>query len=455
VSILDVSISYKHSLQQGLAPVTIQSIQLLSLPLLSLQTFLSHAILDNPFLYSEPQIFDTFDPTLIHILDSREDSYQDEQPGYTDSSYSPYEKVLSNIHSSETLSGELKLQLYALHLPVEMESIGLSIIDALDPNGYLSEDLFQLSGQLKTTPTAIEKVLFHIQKFSPSGIGARNLTECLCNQVSSDHPMRSVIVKIIKEDLYSLGKHQFQRLAQKYNLSMKDVQNISDYIRTLDPYPGRAFSNNTQAHYIVPDIIVKKDGHNLYIEILGKTQNILKLEKEYCQMLHDKSVDANAHTYLTIKYQEALQLMQSLELREKTIFRFINFLIDYQKNFFLYGPEFLKALTMQEAANHLQVSISTISRCADGKYVSTSWGTFPLKYFFSKSLSGSDNIQSRESVKTTIAALIASENPLDPLSDQMLCQKMQDFGIMISRRTVAKYRSELGILNHKRRKRYS
>lgn len=363
-----------------------------------------------------------------------------------------YENFIS---SSPSLKDNLLLQLNVLDLNHKEKLIGEFLIESIDENGYLTASSEQISKDLQMDILKIEEVLAIIQNFDPLGVGARNLQECLLIQIKSDSNKNPHAETIIEEYLDDIASNRLSKIAKEMDLDIKEIQNVCDYIRTLEPKPGRSYSGvNDQVKYIVPDATIKYvDGEYLILlnDATGPRLNISNFYRN--MMLQDK--DPKATEYLTEKLNSAMWIIRSIEQRRNTIYRVVESILKFQKDFFRIGEKGLRPLTLKEVAEDIEMHESTVSRATNGKYVQTPKGVFELKYFFSSGLSTNRGTDiSSTSIKASIKDLIEEENSKKPYSDQKLSDILKTRGISISRRTVAKYRDELAIPASNLRKRY-
>jgi RNA polymerase sigma-54 factor len=439
-----------HATQQRLMPKTIQSLQLLSLPLTALNEYLINAVTENPFLELD---YPVENPTNFTEF------YNDISTNYrrTDSDKEIHlvECLGKSEPETDTLAGFLQLQVSLCNFSLPEQQIASELIGNIDNNGYFVGNLETIACYYNKTTSVIQQILTKIQSFYPLGIGARNLTECLLLQLNKSRPDYPLIRDIISYDLEDLAYRRFSKLAKKYKISKDHIQQIMDYVGTLNPRPGNVFNNQEKCGYIIPDIIIERNGKEYSVAIKGRATNFLHINEEYLRLRDDAQLDANCKTYLYRKYSEAKTLIQCIEMRYNMLREFALFIIKEQNEFLQRGKAFLKPLTMQKAAEEIGVSVSTISRTVHGKYMQTPWGLFPLKYFFSSSFPGSEEQKiSGRVIKDLIKKLIIDENPYSPLTDANIAEILQKQGITISRRTVSKYRQALGFEGQKERQRF-
>ncbi|HJV47191.1 MAG TPA: RNA polymerase factor sigma-54, partial [Bacillota bacterium] len=297
----------------------------------------------------------------------------------------------------------------------------------------------------------VQQALFVVQGLEPRGVGARNLRECLTIQLEYQGLKDSLSFQIVEEHLPDLAEGKINRIASALGVSTRQVQEAIDQIRTLDPRPGARY-HREEVRYIVPDVTVEQIEGNYIVIVNDAVTPRLSISRFYERLLTEEN---EAKKYIHEKMNSAQWLIRSIEQRRMTLYRVTEAIVDEQCEFFNQGIDRLKPMTLKEIADIVGLHESTISRATNNKYVQTPRGTFELKYFFSSGLStSSGDAASSESVKKKIKQLIAQEDRKKPLSDQQLSDILNKQGICISRRTVAKYREEIGILSSAKRKRY-
>ena len=313
-------------------------------------------------------------------------------------------------------------------------------------SGNDSDEPFTLAGA--------EQTLEIMQSLDPPGVAARDLRECLILQLKELHEDDTLTFRLVDEAFDDLITHRWSELAKRYGLEPKEVQDAADELAKLDPKPGLRFLS-TGDTYVVPDLIVEKiDGvYRIFLNDGGVPR--LRISKVYQQIAGDKKkfVGENRE-FITDKLNSASWLIQAIEQRRQTMLKVMNFIVDRQRNFFEKGVEHLHPLTLREVADVIEMHESTVSRVTSQKYVQTPRGVFPLKFFFSSSLgttTGED--ASSRSVKALIEKLVADEDQSSPMTDSAIVKALQERGVKIARRTVAKYRDQLGILPARMRKR--
>ena len=304
-----------------------------------------------------------------------------------------------------------------------------------------------------TLPEA-EEMLQIIQQLEPPGIGARDLRECLLLQLQDAKQQETLTYRLVNEAFEDLIAHRWSELARRYGLDPKAVQDAADALAKLDPKPGLRFLPTDDA-YVMPDLVVQKIEGEYRVFLNDTAMPRLRISRVYQELAGDKKkfVGENRE-FVTQKLNSASWLIQAIEQRRQTMLKVMNFIVDRQREFFEKGVEYLKPLTLREVADVIHMHESTVSRVTNQKFVQTPRGVLPLKFFFSSSLgttTGED--ASARSVKAQIGKLVGDENPGAPLTDSEIVSSLKAKGIQIARRTVAKYRDQLGILPARMRKR--
>lgn len=351
----------------------------------------------------------------------------------------------------DTLHDHLRWQLQLTPLSPRDAAIGLALIDAIDDDGYLREPLESiqqaLQPEIRADTDDILVVLHRIQRFDPVGVGARTLAECLAVQLKmlpDDVPHRATALRIAAGDLERLPRTAIDALAGELGCSAVEAQAGLDLLRSLDPRPGSAQGALPTDTYVTPDCVVWRQNGVWRVALASSHLPRLTIHRGYEQMT-DSASGADA-TYLRGRLQEARWLIRSIEARGDTLLKVMHCLTRQQSGFLEFGPQALRPLTLREVAEQIGMHESTVSRAVARKYVRTPRGTVALRDFFA---SGVDTDAGGEASSTAIQAmireLVGKENPRKPLSDAKLTQQLNDAGIHVARRTVAKYREALGI----------
>lgn len=340
--------------------------------------------------------------------------------------------------------------------PLE-KRVGFFIIGNLDENGYLRTSVAEIAGALRVSRLTVLRVLRGIQKLDPPGVGARSLEECLLIQARALGRLTPLVRRVIRYHLRDLAEGRLARVAADLNLSLSQVQAIRDFIRTLDPKPGRKYSSGDEVQYVVPDVIVEKVEGEYVILVNDAAATRLTVNSYYRRMLANPGeCDPGTKRYLEHKLSAALWLIRSIEQRRLTVYRIVEALLRRQREFFDFGVRYLQPLTLRQVAEEIGVHESTVSRATANKFIQTPHGVFSLRFLFGSGIENPDGTATAaESIKRLLADLVAAEDPERPLSDQKLAELLAERGINLSRRTVAKYRQEARIPPSSSRRRFS
>ncbi|MEW5783516.1 MAG: RNA polymerase factor sigma-54 [Bacillota bacterium] len=355
---------------------------------------------------------------------------------------------------TESMTEDLLGQLRLMPLSRRQYTIAAYLVGNLDQNGYLRGDLEELAQALGVALDELEAVLEIVQDLDPRGIACRNLQECLLIQLSNLESPPQLAVEIVKHYLPAAADGRFRHIAARLACEPLEVQEAVDFIRTLNPKPGSVFGEGSETRYIIPDIIAEKVGEEYVVIFNDSGAPQLAISPFYQKLLKNGGKDEQLSTYIKGKFEKAYWLIRSIEQRRLTLYKVSQKIIEIQQSFLEQGIKQLKPLTLKEVAQQVGVHESTVSRATNNKYIQTPRGLFPLKFFFSSGLSGEGGEDySSHCIKTYLRELITAEDPRNPLSDQLLTEALQERGIIISRRTVAKYREELSIpASYKRRR---
>ncbi len=438
--------------EQKAQPRLYQAMDLLHMPLLDLQGHLRQELVDNPFLEEESAEDVDWEDVLLDDFD----------PGGRPDEYEEREYFTPTVTATQSLWDHLHDQLNLLRLGDRQVLIGEEIIGNIDREGFLScppdQILEALEDRLDDDAPVhrgeVEEMLRRIQGFDPSGIAARGLRETLLLQLRDRGRDSSLEYRIVRDRFDELADHSWNELAEEYGITPRDVQAAADEIAKLDPKPGLKYADASES-YVIPDLTVEKVDGGYHVSHNNTTLPRLKLSPTYREMAADRArFEGENKSFITERLNSAQWLIQAIEQRRQTMLRVMNFIVDRQRDFFEKGAEHLRPLTLREVARHVEVHESTVSRVTNEKYVQTPRGLYPLKFFFSGGYStdGGADVSAR-GVRTRIGKLIAEEDPKAPLSDHAIADLLRGDGVRIARRTVAKYRDQLGILSARLRKR--
>ena len=467
---LDYGLKLETTQKLIMTPQLRQAIAILQLPATELAALVEKELLENPVLEADaPESNDESEGEVEQLSNEQTDN-QHEEDGWVEYLLSGTQSTTSGQSGSTemakqreiadaemvSLQNYLEMQLHFAVLDASYLNIGKYLIGCIDDNGYLCGTTAEAAARLGTTETIVINVLEIIQTFDPIGVGARSLQECLLLQLEQKVEEYSkefaLVAAVIKDHLDQVALGRYKQIADKQHCSIHEVQQAVDVIRTLDPKPGCAFGGG-QAGYIVPDIIIERLNSEYVILINDNHVPQLSINSYYRQIVREEHSDARK--YVEGRINAAVWLIKSIEQRRRTLYNVAEAIIDLQQGFFDHGPKFLRPLTMKKVADQIGVHESTVSRATANKYMATPHGVFGINTFFTAGIQSAvgENI-SASRVKQEIRELIAGENQMQPLSDQALGDILNGKGIMVSRRTVAKYREEMNIPASSRRRRH-
>jgi RNA polymerase sigma-54 factor len=463
------------ALQQVLSPQLQQSLLILQTPLLELRNLVQQEMETNPVLEElpdepgvdernevEPSADDNF-KNEFEKLASLDEEWRDYMAqsasypeGFRDSKEAQNKRqfLFDSIPVQETLQQNLIGQLNQSMLSASDRKAAELIIGNIDDNGFLQSTPEEMALNSGIPKEDFEKMLALIQSFYPSGVGARDLRECLLIQLARGGKERSLEYKIVSEHMEDLGRRRFPEIARRMGISVEEVQKAADNIARLNPRPGQVFAAAPQ-NYVLPDVMVEKvDGE--YQIVLNNEQiphlRISNLYKDIIASGNTQSSDVK--DYIRDKIRSGKFLIRSIHQRQQTILNIARQIVSRQRDFLEHGPSHLKPMTMADVADAVGVHETTVSRAVSGKYMATPQGVFDMKYFFTSGYqTATGESLSNTSVKEAILDLVKHESGSAPLSDHEIVEILGERGIPIARRTVAKYRTELNILpSHMRRK---
>jgi RNA polymerase sigma-54 factor len=357
--------------------------------------------------------------------------------------------------NKESLDGHLLWQLLMTSPTREEEKIGSLVIGNLDKDGYLDASVDEIAKESGSSPEKVTQVLSLMHKFDPPGICARNLSESLLIQAKQLGLDNTIVTKIITNHIKNLENKNYKAISSDLKISIKEVISAVNIIKGLEPKPGRKFSNEEPV-YIIPDIYVHKTGDDFIIVLNNDGMPRLHINSYYQNAItHGKEISGKAKEYLQDKMRSAAWLIKSIHQRQKTIYKVMESIIKFQREFFEKGIAYLKPMVLRDVAQDIDMHESTISRVTTNKYAYTPQGIFELKYFFNSSINRihGEAIASA-SVQEKIKQIIESENSRKPYSDDKIATILKESNINIARRTVAKYREMMRILSSSKRKQY-
>ena len=359
------------------------------------------------------------------------------------------------IRSTSNLYDYLIDELKYFKLTFEEKRICKYIIDSLDEDGYLRINDKEIYDELRVDASLFRRCLDIVQQLDPPGIGARNISECLILQLERMGISNNIVENIIMNDLELIGRNKLKDIAKKYKISIEKCKEAIEIIRHLDPKPGRACSND-KCVSVQPDVIVDKIDGKYIVHTNEKDVYNIKINDFYRNMMTDKESDKEAKEFIKERLNSAATLIKNIESRKSTILRIAEAIIEEQQEFIQKGEKYIKPMKMKDIADKLEIHESTVSRGVNGKYMLTPFGLYEFKFFFNAALETDNSSEGASSagIKRDIKDIIDGENKKKPLSDDAISKMLKEKGVSVARRTVAKYREEMGIPSSSRRKEF-
>ncbi|EFM2070283.1 RNA polymerase factor sigma-54 [Escherichia coli] len=465
------------SQQLAMTPQLQQAIRLLQLSTLELQQELQQALESNPLLeqidtHEEIDTRETQDSETLDTADALEQKEMPEElpldaswdtiytagtPSGTSGDYIDDELPVYQGETTQTLQDYLMWQVELTPFSDTDRAIATSIVDAVDDTGYLTvplEDILESMGDEEIDIDEVEAVLKRIQRFDPVGVAAKDLRDCLLIQLSQfdkTTPWLEEARLIISDHLDLLANHDFRTLMRVTRLKEDVLKESVNLIQSLDPRPGQSIQTG-EPEYVIPDVLVRKHNGHWTVELNSDSIPRLQINQHYASMCNNARNDGDSQ-FIRSNLQDAKWLIKSLESRNDTLLRVSRCIVEQQQAFFEQGEEYMKPMVLADIAQAVEMHESTISRVTTQKYLHSPRGIFELKYFFSSHVNTEDGGEaSSTAIRALVKKLIAAENPAKPLSDSKLTSLLSEQGIMVARRTVAKYRESLSIPPSNQRK---
>lgn len=458
---------------QKLSPLQIQTIKLIELPIQELEQRIRKELEENPVLDdTKPDNSDGTDDDQPRDISLSEIDEDDPIPAYKlkVNNYGKDERPQYNTFSvKESFTQSLMDQLGFRNLDQRQHDIAAFIIGSLDDDGYLRRDIESLVDDLafraniETDSDEVLQILRTVQEFDPPGVGARDLRECLLIQLKGMRQVPAVVnaERILKDFFLEFSNRHFQKIMSRLNLSEADMKEAMARIVKLNPSPGGQIddSYNDQAQQIVPDFVLDLEDGELKLSMPRFSIPEIRVNKKYADILINAANSSqreqkDAATFVKQKMESAKWFVEALKQRHNTLLSTMQAIIDYQHDYFLDGDEtHLRPMVLKDIAERTGFDISTISRVVNSKYIETYFGIYPLKYFFSEGLENQEGeeVSTRE-LKKVLQECVDAENKRKPLTDDQLVKIMNDKGYKVARRTIAKYRDQLGIPKARLRK---
>ncbi|ENC3176254.1 RNA polymerase factor sigma-54 [Escherichia coli] len=465
------------SQQLAMTPQLQQAIRLLQLSTLELQQELQQALESNPLLeqidtHEEIDTRETQDSETLDTADALEQKEMPEElpldaswdtiytagtPSGTSGDYIDDELPVYQGETTQTLQDYLMWQVELTPFSDTDRAIATSIVDAVDDTGYLTvplEDILESMGDEEIDIDEVEAVLKRIQRFDPVGVAAKDLRDCLLIQLSQfdkTTPWLEEARLIISDHLDLLANHDFRTLMRVTRLKEDVLKEAVNLIQSLDPRPGQSIQTG-EPEYVIPDVLVRKHNGHWTVELNSDSIPRLQINQHYASMCNNARNDGDSQ-FIRSNLQDAKWLIKSLESRNDTLLRVSRCIVEQQQAFFEQGEEYMKPMVLANIAQAVEMHESTISRVTTQKYLHSPRGIFELKYFFSSHVNTEGGGEaSSTAIRALVKKLIAAENPAKPLSDSKLTSLLSEQGIMVARRTVAKYRESLSIPPSNQRK---
>lgn len=486
-----LNLHQKQSLQQKLSPQQIQYIKLLQLPTLELEQRIKEELEANPVLEegeetedegldldeapaaeTEPTAEAATEPEEAPQADPDDEFDWDEFLNAPDDLYGYKARVDRSAEEEQreipmpyrsTMAEHLREQLGLLDLSETDEVIAEQIIGSIDVDGYLRRpiesivDDVMFSRGLDITEEDVLRVLRQIQRLDPVGIAARDLRECLLLQLEAmpeDTPGRAHAIAVLRDAYKAFTMKHFEQITRKLGISEAELKEAYDLIQRLDPKPGEG-EFSPQTNYITPDFIVEEVDGTFIVSLNGRNAPELRINRHYRRLWNELSSGRNGtkepgaeetKQFLKHRLESARWFINSINQRRATMLKVMTAIVEHQEAFFRHGEGHLRPMILKDIAERIGMDISTVSRVVNGKYVQTEWGVYELKYFFSEGLATESGEEvSNKEVKALLERIIAEEDKTRPLSDQRIAELIEERGIAIARRTVTKYREQLGI----------
>ena len=465
----------EQKMQQKLSPLQIQTIKLIEMPVQALEQHVREVLNDNPVIDDTPQKGED-EPRDVSISEveekeqgtSMEDSYgsqDDDIPAYNlhVNNWGKDERPEYNTFSvKQSFTQSLQEQLGYRNLTEHQRTIASFIIGSLDDDGYLRRDIESLVDDLafragvEATPEEVEQMLRVVQEFEPSGVGARDLRECLLIQLENKKRTPSVenAIRVLSEQFDAFKNRHFTKIMSRLHLSTDELKAVMEEIRRLNPSPGGQIddSYNDQAQQVVPDFRLDYENGQLLLSMPRFSIPELRINQKYSEIMEtgrvsEKKADKDAASFVKQKIDSAKWFIEALRQRQNTLESTMRAIIDYQHDYFVDGDESsLRPMVLKDIAEITGFDISTISRVVNSKWIETHFGIFPLKYFFSEGLENSEGeeVSTRE-IKKALREMVDAEDKRNPLTDDELVDGLSAKGYKVARRTIAKYRALLDI----------
>lgn len=430
------------------------SVKLLQMSNFELIEYINEEIQENPVIdadYSKIEMDESFEKIDYRKLSEHSgiDNYSS-RVDYGEQKVSPF----NFISEKKSLKDYLKEQLGELDENDSTKNICMYIIEGINNIGYFTDDLEDTAKFLNVDVVHMDKALKIIQTFDPKGIGARDLKDCLKIQAYEKGLLDDNLEQIILNHLEDIGDNKYNKISKELNISVQEAQKYGDRIKTFQPKPSSGFYTGDEVKYVIPDAYIENIDDDIYIIMNDASIPNISINSMYKSII-DESEDKSAKKYLKEKINSAAFLMKSISMRRSTLYKVLEQIVDIQKEYFLKDDIYLKAMTLKDISEKIEMHESTVSRAIKGKYIYTNRGIVRIKDLFTTAITNSNSEDvSVSKIKNEIRELIDAEDKEKPVSDQNICDILNDHNFKISRRTVAKYREEMEIKTSAKRKRF-
>lgn len=454
-----MDLTHRPELRQKvtLSPQVYQGLTMLAMPVAELQTLIETELLENPVLEVEEDDLDSEveeqrdeDPEDERSWDEWLDQYEELES--MDGS-GPRDPNVEEVNSEDFVGGVMSFgdylleQLGMLDITDEVELAARAIVGSLDEDGFFVSDCVEIARITGVSGQVAEEALRVVQQLDPPGVGARSVKEALLLQAEVIGVTSPILKTIIEHHLDDVAVNHFRKIGRAVDASEAEVRETVETLRLLNPRPAGAFSPGPAPGYVVPDVTLRRFGDEWLVIPNSEAVPTLRVSPRYRSMLRSgSSTDDETRRYLKDKIRQAESFMRNVDRRKDTVSRIAQIVLEVQQDFFEDGKGDLRPLRLEDVAGEIGVHLSTVSRGVTGKYMATPYGLFELKHFFSGGYRSSTGMDvASTTVKQRLRDLLAAEEPASPLSDQRLADALKADGIDVARRTVAKYREELGI----------
>jgi len=463
-----------------LAPQIIQSIEILQLPLLALQARIEQEQNENPVLEVAPEAEDPPAPDEVQPKRTKDEAPSTGEEDFSrlenlDEDFREYfwqsgrrgrggreaadqkQEALQNTPSrGQTLQEHLLDQLRLTEVQPRLAAAAEAIIHNIDRDGRLRVDLSEVLAGMDepVTPEEMQAALHVVQSFEPRGVAARTLAECLLLQLDPQHPDYPLLERLVRDHLEDLENNRLPKVARALEIPLDRLKELITWIGHLDPTPGAVF-DSAEVPYVIPDVLVELVDGRYEVYLNDTFLPRLRVSPTYRRMLRRVRRGSKEHAFLRSRVESARWLVDAIEQRKDTLLRIAREIVRVQEGFLECGVAGLKPLKMQEVADATGVHVSTVSRAISQKYMQTPQGIYPLKYFFSGGMPTADGAdETWSAIKERLRRIVDEEDKRRPLSDEEIARKLAESGVQVARRTVTKYRKQLGIPSSRRRKAY-